>query len=312
MSSALAVIAPVFALVLVGWIARRSGVLGEGATTELNRFVVWLALPTLLFDLVAHARWTEIWRPGFIGAFGGAVAAVFVLTILVRRRGRPLADTAIYALGAAYGNTAFVGFPILSAALGSPGLLAAMIATLITVCILFGVAVALIETGLQSEARPHRVALKAARATLANPLVAAPLLGAAAALAGLAIPAPAETAIKMLGATASPCALITIGLFLGGRRPAGRSSKSETTSAVLLTALKLLLLPAIAWGLTLLLRLAPAEARAVLLLAAMPTGTGPFMLAEFYGREAGVASRAILISTVLSAVTLPVCLVLTR
>jgi predicted permease len=35
----------------------------------------------------------------------------------------------------------------------------------------------------------------------------------------------------------------------------------------------------------------------------LPTGTGPFMLAEFYGREAGVTARVILISTVLSIVT---------
>jgi hypothetical protein len=40
------------------------------ATGELNRFVVWLALPALLFDIVAKAHWSEIWQPGFVAVCG--------------------------------------------------------------------------------------------------------------------------------------------------------------------------------------------------------------------------------------------------
>lgn len=49
-------------------------------------------------------------------------------------------------------------------------------------------------------------------------------------------------------------------------------------------------------------------AQAALLLSALPTGTGPFMLAEYYEREAGVVSRSILLSTLCSLGTLAVCL----
>src|ERR1700761_1733746 len=114
MSSTLTIIAPVFALVLAGWIVRRAGVLGAGATTELNRFVVYLALPALLFDIVAHARLAEVWRPGFIAAFGLSVPFVFVLPIALPRRRQPLADATLDGLSAAYGNPAFMG-------LGRPG-----------------------------------------------------------------------------------------------------------------------------------------------------------------------------------------------
>ena len=50
-------------------------------------------------------------------------------------------------------------------------------------------------------------------------------------------------------------------------------------------------------------RLPAIQVHTAVLLAALPTGTGPFMLAEFYRREATITSNAILVSTVLSVLT---------
>lgn len=60
MLSTLNVVLPVFALILVGWLARKLKILGETALTELNRFVVYLALPALLFDIIANAMWADL------------------------------------------------------------------------------------------------------------------------------------------------------------------------------------------------------------------------------------------------------------
>ena len=303
MSATLSIIAPVFALVLVGWVARRIGVLGADATRELNRFVVYLSLPALLFDIVAHARWQEVWQPAFIAVFSLSMAVVFTLTVALSLKRHSLADAALDGLSAAYGNTAFMGFPILAAALGPSGLAAAMIATLLTACVLFAVAIVLIEIGLQAKVRPHHLALKVGAQLLRNPLVIAPLVGVAVAAAGLSVPGPVDKAVKMLAGAASPCALVTIGLFLGAKRAAG-GERGDTMAAAILVGLKLVLQPVLAFGLAAWLRLPATMTHAVVLLAAMPTGTGPFMLAEFYGREAGVTSRVILVSTIASAVTL--------
>ena len=89
MLSTLTVVLPIFALIFAGWLARRIGVLGEHATTELNRFVVYLALPALLFDIIAKARWSDIWQPAFIATFGLGVAIVFVITLAIRLRPPP-------------------------------------------------------------------------------------------------------------------------------------------------------------------------------------------------------------------------------
>lgn len=310
MFSTLAVVLPIFGLILAGWVSRRIGVLGPQATTELNRFVVYLALPALLFDIIAHARWTEIWQPGFIAAFGGSSLLVFLLTLAIRLRGlRPLADAAIDGLNAGYGNTGFMGFPLALVALGREALAPTLVATLLTVCALFALAIVLIEVGLQAEARPLPLALatKVARSLIRNPLLVAPAIGALVPLAGLTVPDAPELFLKLLGGAASPCALVALGLFLAERRP-GAESAAGTTAV--LTAFKLVLHPALAAILAGAFHLTPLLNHAAVLLAALPTGTGPFMLAAFYEREADVTGRVILASTVVSVFTLSAYLAL--
>jgi malonate transporter len=331
MFSTLMVVLPVFALIFAGWLTRRIGVLGPHATSELNRFVVYLALPALLFDIIAHARWEDVWQPGFIAAFGLSAIFIFVATVVLRHRPRHLADAAIDGLNAAYANVGFIGFPLALVALGGEAMAPTMIATIITVCFLFAIAVVLIELGLQSDKRGSELhgtashgagahgealrgvaargvrqsrvhlALKVGRSLARNPLLIAPFIGAVIPLAGLTIPAPMESFLKLLGGAASPCALVALGLFLAAKR---ETTERESGATVLLVACKLVVQPVLAWVLaTVVFGLSPLLTHAAVLLAALPTGTGPFMLAEFYRREANVTSNVVLVSTVLSILT---------
>ncbi|WGS17678.1 MULTISPECIES: AEC family transporter [unclassified Bradyrhizobium] len=311
MFSTLTAILPIFSLIFAGWVARRTGVVGLHASGELNRFVVYLALPTLLFDVIAHAQWADVWQPSFIAAFGIGAALVFCLTIAVRWRGRrQLVDAAIDGLNAGYANTGFVGFPLAVAALGREALAPTLIATIITVCMLFASAIVLIETGLQTEKRRRHVIIKVGRSLLLNPLLVAPALGAIIPLAGLNVPGPAENFLKLLGGAASPCALVALGLFLAAKRDA---TEQDIGSAALLVGFKLVLQPAVTWVMaTLVFGLSPLLTHTAVLLAALPTGTGPFMLAEFYRREASMTSNVILASTIVSVVTLSLYLAVAR
>lgn len=302
MFSTFLVVLPIFALVLAGWLARRIGVLGPNATTELNRFVVYLALPALLFDITSHAHWSDLWQPGFIAVFGISTLLIFTVTVAARLRSpRHLADAAIDGLNAGYANTAYMGFPITLAVLGQQALAPTTIASIITVCVVFAIAIVLIEVGLQSEARALHLARKVGLSLMRNPLLVAPALGALFPASGLTVPVPVETFLKMLGGAASPCALVALGLFLAAKT---EQEADVTRSTAMLVGLKLLLHPIIAWVLaSMVFHLSPTLTRTVVLLAALPTGTGPFMLAEFYAREAAVTSRVILVSTMISVLT---------
>lgn len=305
MFSTFLIVLPVFALILTGWIARRCGVFGVHAAGELNRFVVYLALPVLLFDIIAKAKPTEIWQPGFIAAFGLGCLLVFVITLAIRRRTVPLADAAIDALGSSYANTGYIGFPLALATIGPAALPATLIASIITVCAVFALAIILIETGLQSDRRPGPLFLKVAGSLAKNPLLIAPVLGSFFPMTGAAVPEALGSFLKLLAGAASPCALVSLGLFLAEKRPATSSATADGGTVSLLIGLKLLIQPLATYLLARhVFRLPSGMIHAGVLLAALPTGTGPFMLAEFYRREAGVTSKAIIGSTLLSVLTL--------
>ncbi|MEE7478135.1 AEC family transporter [Methylobacterium hispanicum] len=315
MLTTLAVVLPIFALILAGWLARRTGLLGPGATAELNRFVVWLALPALLFDVMARSVGPEIWQPGFLATFGLSSGALLGLTAWrARRRGRPLADAAIDGLNASYPNTGYMGFPLALAALGPGSLGPTTVAVILTVCVVFAGAIVLIEAGLQGEGRGGGrrgpVVRTVALALLRNPLLVAPFCGALVPLLGLGVPAPVEAFLKLLGGAASPCALVALGLFLAERRGAERGARSRHT-IMWLAGLKLVAHPLLAYGLgRFVFDLPPLALHTAVLMAALPTGTGPFMLAEFYRREAALTADTVLVSTVLSVVTVAAYLAL--
>ncbi|MDM9647710.1 AEC family transporter [Rhizobium sp. S163] len=300
----LLIVLPIFALILTGWIARKTDALGPNATREVNRLVVYLALPALLFDIMANAKLSQIWQPGFILAFTSGCAIIFCATLWWRMaKGRHLADAAIDSLNASYANTGFVGFPLVLSIVGDNGMAPTLIATIVTVCVLFAVAIVLIEGGLQSETRRRDIAMKTLLSLAKNPLLIAPVLGALFMVSGVALPAPVHAFLKLLGGAASPCALIALGLFLAGSK-AGAATERAATAGILV-GLKLVAQPLVTWVIAgPLLHLPPVAVHTCVLLAALPTGTGPFMLAEFYGREASLTGRVVLASTVLSIGTI--------
>ncbi|MEJ5081912.1 MULTISPECIES: AEC family transporter [unclassified Ochrobactrum] len=311
MLSTLIIVLPVFALIFSGWGAFKLNILGPHAIAELNRFVVYLALPALLFDIMANTHGSDLWQPGFISVFLLSSAIAFVLPFLIRLRGQlSLADNALDGLNAAYPNTGYMGIPLSMIAFGSGVLAATTISIIITVCVTFAFAIVLIEIGLQTEKKPLRLIWKVARSLVRNPLLVAPFLGALMPVTGLTIPAPAETFLKMLGGAASPCALVALGLFLAQPRKIERES---INAIAFLVSVKLIVMPLATWLLAVYVFNLPTHlAQSATLLAALPAGTGPFMLAEHYRREAAITSNVILYSTVLSVLTLSAFLALIR
>lgn len=304
MSSVLNVLLPIFALILVGYVCRRTHRLGPTAASEINRMVVWLCLPALLFTATAHATWEQIWHPGFVLTFTLSTMAMFVVTLLLRRRkAGHFADASIDALSASYANTGYIGIPLCIMVLGPEGLEPALIASLLVVCVVFGIALVCIEIGLQSEARVHRIVLKVLLALAKNPLVVSPILGGCWAASGVPLPGALDKFLSLLGAATTPCALISLGLFLAHKQQGPRQGTT------LLVLIKLIAHPLLTWFLAFkVFHLPPLWANSALLLSALPTGTGPFMLAEYYKREASVVSSTILVSTLGSLVTLSLCI----
>lgn len=302
MLTSLSVILPVFAVIVAGYIAGRAGLLGPTASSELNKFVVYLGLPALLFQVMAEADWTTLWQPGFVASFAIGMFVIFGVTLVYRvMNGRHLTDASIDGLNAGYANTGYIGFPLCELIFGRHTLVFATVATVLTASLLFATAIVFMEIGLQTERRAHHLARKVAVSLLKNPLIISPILGALWSLVGLPLPAPVASTLHLVGGAASPCALVSLGLFLAAARPETRSAIKE---ALALSSLKLIgqpLLTAICAFFV--FRLPPTTSAVVVLLSALPTGAGSFMIAEYYDREAVVTSKTILFTTIASVVS---------
>ena len=296
---------PVFALILVGYLAAWRQIMGERETDALNRFVVYLALPALLFQAMAKASWAELANIHFLASFGGGMMLTFFVSLLLDRRWRTrLTDASIEGLAAAYSNTGFMGIPLCLIALGPKSLPPAVIASVLTVCVLMAAAIILIEMDLQSEPNWEKMLGKVGRSLGTNPLLISPVLGLVYAATGLSLPSPVLNFTTLLGNAASPCALVTIGLFLAQSKVAGSGATVGR-----LVGLKLILQPAITATLALFLfPMSSVWTHTAILLSALPIGTGPFMLAKLYEREAAVTSRAILLTTLGSLLSISLLL----
>jgi len=294
------VIIPIFALILAGYIAGKSGKLSVNASTEINRFVVWLALPAQMFDFTAHSNWQELWQPGFIIAFSaGALAVYFALLIYYRIQTKDWTVASFQSLSGSYANTGYMGIPLLMLAFGESGLGPAVIATLIVVCALFAVAIIFIELGVHAKKPFSEIIQTVAKSLATNPLLVAPFCGALWATTGLELYAPLRQFVSFLGAAASPCALVSIGLFLV------QKTSAPTTTTWSLVFVKLILQPFVVWVVAdPILGLPTFWVYAAVLVSALPTGTGPFMLAQYYRADGSLISRVVLITTLGSVITL--------
>ena len=163
-----------------------------------------------------------------------------------------------------------MGIPLCVALFGAESLAPAAFATLLTASVLFGCAIALIELDRQQAPGLGATLLKVGQALMRNPLLAAPVAGLAWA-AGIALPEGLDRYVTLLGASASPCALVAIGLFL-----AQTETASPGPGVLRLVLGKLLLQPAATAALAFLVfDMPPLWAWTAVLMSALPIGTGP-------------------------------------
>lgn len=291
---------PFFALILCGYMAVRWRVLEGASARGLNTFVFWLALPSLLLSRVAGSSLPELldWR--LLSAFYGVNAVLYAGTFLIGRvvwRERP-GIAGLRSLGVVWGNYGYLGLPLLSAVLGPAGALPAVAVVTVDILIPASLTIALLEAGSGGKAL---AGLGRALAGIArNPLIIAVATGAVLSFAGIALPVPVAAFLGLLGNAAGPCALVALGAALA-LSPAGGLSGDVG----LLVALKLIVNPLLVWlAGTYLVALEPQQLAALILLAAMPTASSVFVLAQRYETWVVRASMSVLITHIGSVATL--------
>jgi malonate transporter len=289
---------PFFALVLCGYLAARGRRLPLAAVGPLNSFVLYFALPALLFRFVANSPFRQIANPPIFLAYGLAGLLVFALAAGVLRRFNHdgWSDAAFGGLAASWANWGYMGFALIPAILGEQAIgmvVAAGIADLVLV-----VSAALALASLDGRAGEHwtRAVRGALQGIGRNPLIWAIIAGLCASASRLHLPFAVDEFLRLLATAAGPVALFSIGLSL---YLPGPLKIAPSTFAVVV--IKLVLHPLLAWAVARwVLRLQGGEPAVLMLMAALPAAGTVFLFAERQEADAERVAAVIMLSTVLA------------
>lgn len=306
---------PFFALVCMGALAVRSGVVPRQGLGAMNAFVLFFALPALVFRLSASGALQQAGLGGLLGAYGLAGIAVLGLGLLLgARAGLPRRDSGMLALATAFPNTGFLGLPLLTGLLGhlAAGPVAATL--LVDVLLLSSLSLAWGHSDAHrgaGGAQALRAVLGSLKGALRNPLLWSMAAGLLVSWLSVSLPRPIDETLHLLSLSATPAALFTLGAMLAGSEAAEQSQRGGMSAPALSVLIKLVLHPALVWCAgTLLAHLGWSVPRTGLitltLAAALPSASNVSLLAQREGADVRLVGRVILGSTALAIISLAI------
>lgn len=306
MLSILAVTFPFFALVLCGFLATYRGLLPLAAIPGLNTFVLYFALPCMLYRFGAQTPIAQLLDPVAASVYllcGGLMVAGTMAATLKRWKWN---DAAFGALVAAFPNSGFMGVPLLVALLGASSAGPVILTMAIDMVITSSVCIALSRLG-QAQGGAVQALRNALRGMLTNPMPWSIALGASASAMAFELPGPVDKTVAMLAGAASPVALFTIGAVLA-RSQMNQSEYVAPRDYVPIALAKLLLHPALVWlvcevAAAMGWPLAPLTVTVLVLVAALPSASNVSLLTERFEAHGGRVARIILVSTALAFVS---------
>jgi predicted permease len=290
----LSIVLPVFGLIGVGFFARMTRLVSDRTGEGLSDFVFAIAIPCLIFKTLTGTPLPESQPWGYWLSYFGAVAIVWALSHWIAARFYKLDHGASVVAGftGAQANTVLVGVPLILQAYGKEGAVPLFLLIAVHLPIMFTVATVLIEG--RSAHWPTVI-----RQLLMHPILLSILFSSGFHVSGLEVPDFAKQLIDPISASALPCALFAMGVAL--KRYGVRSNISL---AAILSAIKLLLHPALVYVLAFyVFPVPPVWAGVAVLFASSPSGINAYLFAERYKTGVALASGGIALSTALSVLS---------
>ena len=297
------VVFPIFALVGVGYSAARIGYLDRSYGDILSRFVVQLLIPLMLFRSLGTADLSGLTPWKYWAAYYSAMAIMAILGgFLVRTVFKREARAAVIGgLTSAYSNTALVGLPLVDSIYGMEGtvLVSLLIVlhsplTALTASIMMERAV--VVDGVKAPKSKIVLFKSVGLSMIRNPILFGVLCGLLWNATGVRLPVLVERIINPMANSASPVALIAVGVSMvnyGVRGNLGIGS--------VLAIFKSFLMPLLVFVMTgYVFGLPPLWVAVATLASACPTGVFSFIMANQFGTGHAMSTNAITITTAIS------------
>jgi len=291
---------PFFAIIFFGYLAARLRWVPQEAVPAFNGFLLYFAVPAMLFRLVSEMKVVDFFQSGYLIAY--IVTGVFTLLFIVAGarfifKAR-LRDAAFYGLAGSVTNVGYLGIPLLVALLGERAAGPAIMSTVVDQAVTAAFALSLAQFEISGGRGWIRGTGEAVLRALTNPFLISIAAGAALSLLGWKLPTPAVEIVRLLGNSAGPCALFAIGVSLA------RIDVSLNSAIIALPVSgKLLLHPLMAWSIMSAFGVDSFAKTVAVLTAALPTAGWAFIFAQRYDADAPRVSAVILFTTALSFIT---------
>ncbi|HBH29692.1 MAG: AEC family transporter [Desulfofustis sp. PB-SRB1] len=291
-------ILPVFGIMLVGIFCARTGFFEVSAAHAINRFVFYVAVPALLFDLLSQADLGRLQWSVLLSYFGSEMvlfAGGAILARTVLRRG--MGESLLLGMAACFGNHVFFVLPIAERIFGSGVVVPITAIIVVDTTLIFGTTI----IGLEISMHRGEPWWKVARSFLHSPVLLVIGAGLAINLSAVSLPSGISTFTSFAGGAAAPAALFALGIVLAAP---GRGAYDGAAGAI--AGLKVIVHPLVAWILLGWVSATQTWHDVALLVAAGPCGAMPFVLATNYRIEASTIGKAVLYSTIASLISLAI------
>ncbi|MBM7455698.1 hypothetical protein HNR62_001571 [Oceanisphaera litoralis] len=307
----LSVIVPIFILIALGYGAVRWQLITAQAAQGLGQFVLYFAMPALLFQNLSQMEFKQVLEPLYLLAYSGGSLLTLIAALLLLRgfRHKNGSLAAIQVMGMTVPNSAFFGFPILLQVLESSAAKAFAMAVMVENLIVIPLGLLLLEYSAPKNGRHQAGSLwwLLLSRLLRNPLLLAIIAGLGVSLLDLRLPDTLGTPLRLLGQASVAVALFAIGASLVGNK-----IQSELPDMGIVVAGKLILHPLLV-GLMIWL-LPPFDAglsQALILIAAMPMMSMYPIIGAQYG-HGRFSAGTLLLTTMTAFITLSLVLWLVR
>lgn len=299
--------APLFLLVLIGYLLICVSGWPQEVAKAMSKFVFNVAVPALLFNTMSKFSQLPPVDARLLFAFFGSCFIVFAAGRLLAWKMFRLDGIAqsVFALGGIYSNNVFLGIPIAKISLGEQALPPVALVIAFNALILWTLVTVSTEWALHGSLSLKGFG-KTAKSVLTNPIVSSLILGLAFDYSGLPMPDLIGSPLNMLAQSATPMALIVLGM---GLAEYGISAGWQQSAVI--TFLKLILQPLVVWGLAVMIGLPKMETQAIVMLASIAVGINVYLMAEQFKTMEGAVASSLLLSTIFSAIVTPVAIALT-
>ena len=299
-NASLGITMPVFFLVLLGLFFRHIGVIREPFAQGLNRFVFQVALPVSIFNQLSQAEFFSIWDSKFL-ALCFLVTAGQILLSLFLSRAIKTKESRGESIQASYrSSTALLGVAYLQQAYGNASAGALMMLGCVP---LYNIAaVILLEGKKMSDGEGYK---KMLRDIVTNPIILSIPIGFCFSFFRIPMPVLVDRTVSSVAGLATPGGLLAMGAGINLRK-LGKSARIIFSASVL----KLVVYPALALPLAMGLGYTGDKLMAILIMTGSATTVAAYTMAKSLGSDGEISAGAVMLTTLLSAITLTLWILL--